>query len=92
MCLWLGAEGGAPRGAQGICPMSIQVWTQLGAGAGGATSLPLWPRAHSTRSPGDTWPRPAGCPARAQERTQQMGTCSVAHAWQGWRSGWGMYL
>lgn len=36
MWLWLGAEGGAPggggqrKGAQGICPMSIQVWTQPG--------------------------------------------------------------
>lgn len=51
-------------------------------GAGGVTSLPLWPKARSTRSPGDTWLGPASSPARAQEQAQQMGTCLVAYTWR----------
>lgn len=76
MWLWLGAEGGALGGEEAgrRCPGYLPreypgVDSAREGGAAGATSLPLWPRARSTRSPGDTWPRPVGSPARAQERT-----------------------
>lgn len=98
MWFWLGVEGGAVGGEAGRrCPGHLPheypgVDSAREGGAGGATSLSLWPRARSTRSPGDTWPGPVGSPARAQEGTQRMGTCLVAHTWQGWRAVSGMYL
>lgn len=98
MWLWLGAEGGALGGGQAgrrcleYLPREYPgVDSAREGGAGGATSLPLWPRARSTRSPGDTWPRP-GVVLPVPKSALRMGTCLVAHTWRGWRAGSGMYL
>lgn len=78
--------GHLPNGCPGVTSAAGE------GGVGRAGSRPLWPAASAARSPGDTWPRPAGSPARAREHTPRAGTCSVAHTWQGRRPGWGMYL
>lgn len=90
---WGARRGRAGRRCLGHLPNECPgVNSAREGGVGRAGSLSLWPGASSARSPGDTWPRPAGGPARAREHTHRRGTCSAAHTWRGWRPGWGMYL
>lgn len=66
-CMGVGCQEEGGREKAPRAPNTLNVYPGVASarkgGAEGAISLPLWLRALSVRSPGDTWARPAGSPA-----------------------------